>query len=164
MVYATLAVIVYLVYVPFAFAIAVAAITLGFVLVVCGVWYAMIFGTGDKGGEEDEAVIDVSWAEVCGSLGRDDAYGDVPGDADAGGDEWQHTDTEYESSDRDQEESKISPRHVSEGSTVPSNQSKVGGEKVDSVMKGQVHPAQGVATGSDRGASPKIRTRYSRQS
>jgi len=126
-----------------------------------------------------EEVEDVEVKSLCGveeeEFGDKDTCGggeDGERDADAdGGDEWQHTDTDYESSDESEEEESKIPSQDSQGvvkgeverPTTPPNQMGAESEKVDSVMRGQLD-GQSVSTGRDEGASPKARSRYTRES
>ena len=136
-----------------------------------GGFAGFLFGEGDE---------DVEVKSLCGveedfgdrdtCVGVEDGEGDADGDTN-GGDEWQHTDTDYESSDEnDEEESKIPPQDSQgvakeevERPSTPPDRIGVESEKVDSVMRGQVD-GQSVSTGRDEGASPKARSRYTRES
>jgi len=123
-----------------------------------------LFGDGDE---------DVEVKSLCGveeEFGDKDTCGEVEdgeGDADAsGGDQWQHTDTDYESSDENEEEEEESKtngfgREEVERPSTPPNRMDVLSEKVDSVMRGQLD-GQSVSTARDEGASPKARSRYTR--
>lgn len=90
---------------------------------------------------------DVEIKSVCGpeedfedSDGKD-GYGDRDAD---GGDEWQHTDTDYESSDEEEEEGVGDPSHQIPGDwnkeierpRTPPDKPEEEIEKVDSVMRG----------------------------
>jgi len=116
-------------------------------------------------GSEDE---DVEVKSLCGVEEEFEglAGGEV-GEGDAnGGDQWQHTDTDYISSDDNEEESKTDSvgKEESERPSTPPDQTGVESEKVDSVMRGQMEQREASSTGRDEGASPKARSRYKRES